>query len=84
MERLLCFVRVDFIDDPNVSGYGFWYWSEFREAEVGDWIVAPIGKHNKLQEGIITAVTFRTEDNAPYPFEFIKKIKELKKTNRIK
>lgn len=75
----MCFVKVDFIDDPNVAGYGFWYWSEFREAEVNDWVVAPLGRHNNTQEGVIVEVKFATEDNAPFPFEMIKRIKELKK-----
>lgn len=82
MERLLCFVKVDFIDDPNVAGYGFWYWSEFREAAVDDWVIAPLGRHNNLQEGVIIEVSFRTEDKAPFPFDRIKRIKELKKESQ--
>lgn len=82
MERLLCFVKVDFIDDPNVAGYGFWYYSEFRDAEVNDWVVAPLGKHNNLQEGMIVEVSFRPEDKSPFPFDRIKRIKELKKVSK--
>lgn len=78
----MCFVAVDFIDDPNVCGYPFWYYCEFREAEVGDRVVAPLGRHNNLQEGVIVKVLFRTEDEAPYPFERIKRIKELKKESQ--
>lgn len=77
----MCFVKVDFIDDPNVAGYGFWYWSKFKDAKTEDWVVAPLGRHNNLQEGVIVDVRFDTEENAPYPFDRIKRIKKLKKVN---
>lgn len=78
----MCFVSVDFVDDPNVAGYGFWYWSKFREAKVGNRVIAPLGRHNNLQEGVIIQVLFRTEYEAPFPFERIKRIKKLKKESQ--
>ena len=79
MEKLLCFVAVNFMNDPIVAGYPFWYYSQFRDAEVGDHVIAPLGRHNTPQEGIIMEVRFRTEDRAPYPFDKIKRIWELRK-----
>lgn len=78
MRKLLCFVAVNFVNDPLVAGYSFWYWCEFREAEVGDHVIAPLGKHNRPQEGVIVDVVFKTEDKAPFPFERIKRVLELK------
>lgn len=78
MERLLCFVAVNFVNDPLVAGFSFWYWCEFRETKVGDHVIAPLGNHNRLQEGVVVGVIFRTEDEAPFPFERIKRIVELK------
>ena len=79
----MCFVAVNFINDPIVAGYPFWYYCEFTDAEVGDHIVAPLGRHNRLQEGVIMEVRFATEDRAPFPFERIKRIQELKKESKI-
>ena len=77
MESLLCFVAVDFTDDPNVAGYPFWYYCEFREASIGDSVIAPLGRHNRLQKGVVRKVIFTEETSSPYPFDRIKKIKEL-------
>lgn len=77
----MCFVKVDFIDDPNVAGYGFWYLCDFKEAKMEDWVVAPLGRHNNLQEGVICEVRFNTEEEAPFPMHSIKRIKKLKKVS---
>lgn len=79
MEEMLYFVRVNFVNDPKLPYYPFWYLCRFEEAEVGDWIVAPLGRHNRLQDGIIIETKYATEENAPYPMDRIKCIKELKK-----
>lgn len=79
MYKLLCFVAVNFFNDPLVAGYPFWYYCEFREAKVGDHVIAPLGNHNRPQEGEIVEVRFRTEDQSPFPFDRIKRILELKK-----
>ena len=79
----MCFVAVNFINDPIVAGYPFWYYCEFREAEVGDRVIAPLGRHDRPQEGVILEVRFATEDRAPFPFDRIKRIQELKKESQI-
>ena len=79
MQELLCFVAVEFVDDPNVVGVAYWYLCDFKDVKVGDWIVAPLGRHNNLQEGIIREIRFRTEYEAPFPVHSIKYIRALKK-----
>ena len=75
----MCFVSVEFVYDPNVVGLTYWYLCDFKGAKVGDWVVAPLGRHNNLQEGVIRKVRFCTEYDAPFPVHSIKYIKELKK-----
>ncbi len=78
MEELFCFVAVEFPDDPNVVGLTYWYLCDFQGAKVGGRVTAPLGKHNNLQEGVIRKIEFTTEEKAPFPFQWIKRIKELK------
>ncbi len=82
MENLLCFVAVDFIDDPNVAGHTFWYYCKFREARIGDSVIAPLGRHDRLQKGVVRKVIFAEKLSAPYPFDRIKSIAELVSENR--
>lgn len=77
----LCFVAIDFVDDPNVSGYGYWYICEIAGVAIGDKVIAPIGKHDKLQEGIVRNIIFDYEYNAPYPMYGIKYIRKVIKEN---
>jgi len=79
MNNLLCFTAVEFPDDPNVKGYNFWYLCLFDGAEEGDRVIAPLGRHDRLQEGVIRIVRYAEEGNAPYPMHSIKKIRSLKK-----
>lgn len=74
-----CFTAVDFVDDPNVAGYGYWYICEFADVKVGDKVIAPLGRHNNLQEGIICKIIFEDEFNAPYPMHSIKYIRKVVK-----
>lgn len=76
--NLYCFVSVEFPDDPNVAGWTYWYLCEYDGAHVGDKVIAPLGRHNGLQEGAIRAVKYAKEEDAPYPVHSIKKIKSLK------
>lgn len=78
MEKLL-FTAVEFEDDPNVKGYYYWYWCPFEEAKVGDFVVAPLGRHNNEQQGIIRNIVRSDEENSPFPFHYIKKIRKLLK-----
>lgn len=79
MNNLHCFVAVEFPDDPNVAGWTYWYLCEIDGAEVGDKVVAPLGRHDGLQQGVIRSVRYAKEEDAPYPLRNVKKIKILKK-----
>lgn len=73
MEELLYFVAIEFVDDPNVVGNVYWYHCDDKTAAVGDRIVAPLGRHNREQIGIIRTVLFATREKSPFPFIYIKK-----------
>lgn len=79
MSNLCCFVAVEFPDDPNVKGYNFWYYCPIDGAEEGDEVIAPLGRHDRVQEGVIKLVRYEKEENAPYPMHSIKRIRSLKK-----
>lgn len=81
MEQKKCFVAVDFEDDNNVKGYLYWYLCKFANVEEGDKVVAPLGRHNNLQEGIVKQVLFAYEDDAPFPLHYIKNIRNIVKTD---
>jgi len=66
MERT-CFVAVEFINDPNVVGYLYWYLCPYKEVREGDRVTAPLGRHNREQEGVVRKVLFTEEQNAPFP-----------------
>lgn len=78
----MCFIAVEFPDDPNVVGNKYWYLCEFRGAEVGDNVIAPLGTHNREQKGIIRTVVFADTFDAPYPVKYIKNIGKLIKIKR--
>lgn len=78
-----CFVAVEFVDDPNVVGYCYWYLCEMTGAEVNDKVIAPLGRHNNLQQGIVRKVIFEDEAHAPYPMYGIKNVKKLIKENNV-
>lgn len=42
-------------------------------------MIAPLGRHDRVQEGVIRLVRYAEEENAPYPFHSIKKIRILNK-----
>jgi hypothetical protein len=77
MEKIYCFVAVEFPDDPNVAGYYYWYICDFDGAEIGDKVIAPLGRHNNTQEGVIVNVRFCDEFDAPYSLSSIKSIRKL-------
>lgn len=78
MEKEFCFVAVEFPDDPNVAGRTYWYICPF-EANVGDGVRAPLGRHNNEQRGVIRKITYADEFDAPYPLYLIKKINAVEK-----
>ncbi len=79
MDGLLCFVAVEFPDDANVVGNYYWYLCEDKSAEVGDGVIAPLGRHNNTQRGVIRKKMFCDEFDAPYPLYAIKKIQSIVK-----
>lgn len=72
-----CFVSVEFPDDPNVVGRTYWYLCEFGNVRVGSYVVAPLGRHNHLQQGVVRKIVYATETDAPYPFYIIKRINKI-------
>ncbi len=77
----ITFTAVEFVDDPNVVGNQYWYVCEIDGATVGDKVIAPLGKHNNTQQGIIRKILVDYEYNAPYPMYAIKYIKKLIKAD---
>ncbi len=80
MENKLCFVSVEFENDPNVKGYTYWYLCNDINVAEGDSVIAPLGRHNNEQVGTVRRVRFECEKNAPYPMMYIKKIRTVIKT----
>ncbi|MCD8308672.1 MAG: hypothetical protein LUD19_02365, partial [Clostridia bacterium] len=79
---LMCFTAVEYPDDPNVVGNRYWYACRFETAEVGDKVIAPLGRHNNLQTGIIREVRWADDFDAPYPLHLIKNVRELIKADK--
>lgn len=79
MDELMCFVRVEFPGDPNVAGMLYWYLCTVGGAEVGDRVVAPLGRHNRTQEGVIREIRYERDYNAPFPLYLIKYIERILK-----
>lgn len=73
------FVAVEFVNDPNVVGLTYWYLCDFTEVAVGDIVTAPLGRHNRLQDGVVRRTAHATEFDSPYPFYLIKRVKSYKK-----
>lgn len=79
MEEKYYFVSVEFVDDPNVVGRTYWYLCGFEEVAAGDIVTAPLGRHNRLQQGVVRKTAYAAETDSPYPFYLIKKIVSYKK-----
>lgn len=73
----MCFVAVEFVDDANVKGYTYWYLCPHDGVSEGDKVSAPLGRHNRLQEGIVRRVTYADEYSAPYPLYLIKSVVKI-------
>lgn len=73
----MCFVAVEFPDDVNVAGRTYWYLCRIEGAETGDKVDAPLGRHNRVQRGVVREVLFARRDNPPYPWYLIKDIVRL-------
>ncbi len=73
------FASVDFIDDPNVAGRGYWYECPIEDVERGDEVLAPLGRHSRLQLGVVRQTLRARDAEAPYPVYLIKSIKDVVK-----
>ncbi|MCD8372840.1 MAG: hypothetical protein LUD27_06030 [Clostridia bacterium] len=82
MNKLTCFTAVEFPDDPNVAGICYWYACPFEDAEVGDNVIAPLGRHNNTQKGVIREVRWTDEFDAPFPMYMIKYVRQLIKEQK--
>ncbi|MCI8735037.1 MAG: hypothetical protein HFE40_05740 [Clostridia bacterium] len=82
MDNLLCFTAVEFVNDPKVKGWTYWYLCTFDGAEEGDKVIAPLGRHDNIQTGLIRKVSYTTAEEAPYPADRIKKIVSLIKADK--
>jgi hypothetical protein len=60
-----------------VAGYCYWYICDDEGAKVGDRVIAPLGRHNNTQEGVIRNISFGNENDAPFPLHSIKSIRKL-------
>ena len=77
MNDLYCYVAVEFPDDPNVVGWCYWYLCDDHSVKVGDNVIAPLGRHNNVQTGVVRHMKFGNEEQSPYPFNLIKRIKRV-------
>ena len=76
----MCFVAVEFPDDPNVAGLKYWYLCKFDGAEENDGAVAPLGRHNNLQRGVVRQVRYLPPEEAPFPINLIKNVVKIIKS----
>lgn len=83
MTEEFCFVAVEFVDDDNVRGYTYWYICDFKDVEVDDKVIAPLGRHNRVQAGVVRRVLIADEFEAPYPMYGIKRVQKLIKSGKI-
>lgn len=77
MDTKLCFVAVEFENDPNVRGYKYWYVCKDESVKAGDYVVAPLGRHNNEQTGTVRKVLFTEDFNSPCPVQYIKDIRKV-------
>lgn len=77
MNKQFCFVAVEFADDINVVGYTYWYLCPFDGVAEGAQVLAPLGRHNNEQTGTVRRVLFADEERAPFPLQYIKRIRKV-------
>lgn len=75
MDCKMLFVAVEFPDDENVVGRVFWYGCRDESITVGDGVYAPLGRHNRVQKGVVRKAMFATEEDAPFPLPWLKYVK---------
>lgn len=75
MEQKTFFVALEYPDDINVAGRLFWYGCRDESITEGEWVLAPLGRHNRLQKAIVRSTLWATEEEAPFPLHMIKYVK---------
>ncbi|MGN0808104.1 MAG: hypothetical protein ACI4MN_06650 [Candidatus Coproplasma sp.] len=75
MEQKMLFVALEYPDDINVAGRLFWYGCRDESIAEGDYVLAPLGRHNRLQKAIVCKTLWATQEQAPYPLHIIKYVK---------
>ena len=68
------FVSVEFSNDPNVAGRVYWYVCDIPSVKVGCNVLAPLGSHNHLQQGVVRSVEKALPPAAPIPPQLLKRI----------
>lgn len=71
MKRLFAALR--FVNDENLSDKVYWYLCDLSVKE-GDRVLAPVGIHDRLQEGIVEKLLNVGRENAPYDLRLIKRV----------
>ena len=75
MAQKMLFAALEFPNDINVAGRLFWYGCRDQSIAEGDWVLAPLGRHNRLQKAIVQKTLWATEEEAPFPIHIIKYVK---------
>lgn len=76
----LCFIQVNFPNDANVADRLYWYLCLYDDAKEGDRVLAPLGRHDRLQTGVVHKVVYAHDYDAPYPLYLIKAVKKRVET----
>lgn len=79
MKDRIYFAAIEFPDDPNVVGHRYWYICPFEDVEEGDIVLAPLGRHSRLQQGVVREVRYAKDVDAPYPIYLIKYVRDVVK-----
>lgn len=74
MDEKMLFAAIEFPDDENVAGRLFWYLCPDGGIKEGDVVSAPLGRHNRLQSGVVRRLVSAHESDAPYPLYLIKSV----------
>ena len=78
----ICFVAVEFIADEIAKGNFYWYLCESDGVQIGDAVIAPLGRHNDLRQGFVREILYETEKKAPFPLNSIKYIRSIVKSEK--
>lgn len=77
MNGVYRFVAIDFVYDENVAGNLYWYLCDEEAVVLGAEVYAPLGRHNRLQRGIVRRIMYSDAFYAPYPTDRIKRVERL-------